>query len=252
MFDQSPYPCRIEWGARGAREAAERGDIIIVVDILSFSSTVVTAIHHGAIIYPYPFYKDGKELEYAMKVGAELILGRAESIKCGSPTLSPITFNHTHRNNKYVLCSLNGALCSWVAGKASVLLIGSLLNSSAVASYANQLQDNTGSAITIIACGERWDNVTDGENSLRPAIEDYLGAGAILSNVKGELSPEAELCANAFKSVEHRIQDLLWECGSGRELRQKGYEQDVIHASRLDLYPTVPILSSAHFVSVEV
>ncbi|MBS4192756.1 hypothetical protein KHA94_21735 [Bacillus sp. FJAT-49705] len=52
MFNLSPYVCRVEWGIRGARNAAERGDIIIIVDVLSFSSTVISAVNYGAIIYP--------------------------------------------------------------------------------------------------------------------------------------------------------------------------------------------------------
>lgn len=247
MFDQSPYQCRMEWGARGAREAAELGDIIIVVDILSFSTTVVTAVHQGAIIYPYPAFKDGKELEYAEKVGAELIFGRAESMKLGNPTLSPVTFNQTHKHKKYVLCSLNGALCSWVAAKVPALLIGSLLNSSAVATYANKLQAQTCADITVIACGEQWEDAIESENKLRPALEDYLGAGAILSKLNGEKSPEAELCASAFKSAEKRVQDLIWDCGSGRELRLKGYEKDVLHATQLDAVINVPILNDSYF-----
>ncbi|MFT9596793.1 hypothetical protein [Mesobacillus sp.] len=43
MFSQSLYECKVEWGRRGAREAAERGDIVIIVDVLSFSSTIVAA-----------------------------------------------------------------------------------------------------------------------------------------------------------------------------------------------------------------
>lgn len=252
MFDQSPYPCRVEWGARGVREAAGRGDIIIVVDVLSFSSTVVTAVSHGAKIYPYPAYKDGKELEYATKVGAELILGRAESIKLGNPTLSPVTFNQTHKNKKYVLCSLNGALCSWIGAKVPALLIGSLLNASAVASYAHQLQAQIGANITVVPCGEQWGDVLEGENSMRPGIEDYLGAGAILSKMNGDQSPEAELCSNAFKGVKDRVQDLIRECGSGRELRLKGYEKDVIHASQIDSFKTVPVLIDSYFTAAEV
>ncbi|MFK9090900.1 hypothetical protein [Bacillus salipaludis] len=54
MFEQSPFNCRVEWGIRGAREATERGDIIIIVDVLSFSSTVISA-YSGRKIHPMPF-----------------------------------------------------------------------------------------------------------------------------------------------------------------------------------------------------
>ena len=42
-YDLARTACRLEWGWRGARLAAERGDVLAVVDVLSFSTTAVTA-----------------------------------------------------------------------------------------------------------------------------------------------------------------------------------------------------------------
>lgn len=246
MFNQSPYVCRVEWGRRGAREAAERGDIIIVVDALSFSSTVVSALNYGAIIYPYPPNLDGNA--YAEKVSAEFILGRAEAAKAGKPTLSPVSFTEEHSNKRYVLSSLNGAFCTWIASKVPALLIGSLLNASSVASVANQLRIQTNANITVVPCGEQWSDGKKEEDTLRPAIEDYLGAGAILSLLDGEKSPEAEVCIGAFIQAEPKLDQLIWDCGSGRELRERGFEADVRHCSRLNVYQTVPVLNNDHFV----
>lgn len=246
MFDQSNYECRVEWGKRGAREAAERGDITIIVDVLSFSSTVVSAVSQGAIIYPYPPNLDGKK--YAHKIGGEYILGRNEAAILGKATLSPISFNQTHANNKYVLCSLNGAFCTWIASKVPALLIGSLLNYKSVASVANDLRKKTNTNITIIPCGELWNDIRENEDGLRPSIEDYLGAGAILSEIEGSKSPEAEVCIGAYLHSKHRIKDLIWESGSGRELRLKGFEDDVKHCSLLNKYKAVPILKDKCFV----
>lgn len=247
MFSQSSYDCRVEWGIRGAREAAERGDIIIIVDVLSFSSTVISALSYGSIIYPYPPNLDGPV--YAEKVGAEYILGRAEAARKGKPTLSPVSFNQEHEGKKFVLTSLNGAFCTWIASKVPGLLIGALLNATAVASLANQLRSKTKTNITVVPCGEQWSDVSEYENNLRPAIEDYLGAGAILSNLEGNKSPEAEVCIGAFQNSNQNIDELIWECGSGRELRERGFGGDVRHCSRLNVTQTVPILHKDHFVS---
>ncbi|MFB3162080.1 2-phosphosulfolactate phosphatase [Neobacillus sp. 179-J 1A1 HS] len=246
MFSQSPYVCRMEWGRRGAREAAERGDIIIIVDILSFSSTVVSALHFGAVIYPYPPYGNGKQ--YAKEVNAEYILGRAEAAKAGKSTLSPVSFNEEHSKKRYVLSSLNGAFCTWIASKAQALFIGSLLNAAAVASAANQLRLKTKANITVIPCGEQWSNGGEEEDTLRPAMEDYLGAGAILSYLEGEKSPEAEVCMGAFLQAEPKLDALIWDSGSSRELRERGFAADVEHCSRLNVYQSVPILKDNHFV----
>ncbi|WP_332698629.1 2-phosphosulfolactate phosphatase [Halalkalibacter lacteus] len=247
MFNQSPYDIRIEWGRRGAREAAEREDIVIIVDVLSFSSTVISALRYGARIYPYPPNLDGSE--YAKKVGAEFILGRAEAAKIGKPTLSPVSFNKEHSKKKYVMSSLNGAFCTWISSKVPALLIGSLINASSVASVANRLKLETKVNITVVPCGEQWSDVRENEDTLRPSIEDYLGAGAILSYLDGERSPETEVCIGAFHNAKPRINELIWECGSGRELRERGFEGDVKHCGRLNVYQTVPILYKDHFVA---
>ncbi|MGG3564805.1 2-phosphosulfolactate phosphatase [Neobacillus rhizosphaerae] len=246
FFDQSPYECRVEWGRRGAREAAERGDIIIIVDVLSFSSTVISALRKGAIIYPYPRTLDGKK--FAEKIGGEFILGRVEAARIGSPTLSPVSFSKDHTNKKYVLTSLNGANCTWIASQVPSLLIGSLLNAESVAAAANHLQKQTRANITVIPCGEQWESSKEYEDTLRPAIEDYLGAGAILSYLEGKKSPEAELCMTSFLHSKDKLNDLIWDCGSGRELRGRGYEADVNHCCRLNVYQTVPLLNKDHFV----
>lgn len=47
-WGQAGYHCRLEWGRRGAQAAADRGDLLIVADVLSFSTVAVTAIAQGA------------------------------------------------------------------------------------------------------------------------------------------------------------------------------------------------------------
>ncbi|MCS7462766.1 2-phosphosulfolactate phosphatase [Paenibacillus doosanensis] len=248
--DQAPYDCRIEWGPRGARAAAERGDIVIIVDVLSFSSTVVTALHYGALIIPYPPPMEGAR-SFAAAQGAELVTGRAEAAKTGGHSLSPLSFGSADRSRPFVLCSANGAACTaaGAAAQTAAVIAGSLLNASAAARAAERLRLlRPGKAVTVIACGERWDNARQEENSLRPAIEDYLGAGAILSGLSGSRSPEARLCAAAYEAVRSDVRALLLDCASGRELRLRGFEDDVTHCSSTDRYEAVPMLQGGRFV----
>ncbi|WP_227397088.1 2-phosphosulfolactate phosphatase [Jeotgalibacillus aurantiacus] len=246
MFDQHGYEIKLEWGRRGAREAAERGDIIIIVDVLSFSSTVTAAMNVQATIFPFPPSEDGRL--YAKEKDAEYILGRAEAAKRGLPTLSPVTFGSEHANKRFVLSSLNGAYCTWLASDVAALLIGSLRNASAVAKAANELQLKSGKDITLVPCGEQWNEPMEHEDSLRPSIEDYLGAGAILSELTGCISPEATLCKLAFEQSKDQLSYLIYDCGSGRELRERGFEADVHFCSQLNKDNVVPILNKDHFI----
>jgi 2-phosphosulfolactate phosphatase len=96
--------------------------------------------------------------------------------------------------------------------------------------------------IIVVACGEQWADATEHENKLRPGIEDYLGAGLILSKLAGSKSPEAEACIGAYDYSKHKIQELVWESASGRELRERGFGQDVTYCSQIDQFDVVPTL----------
>ena len=241
VYSQSGFECRMEWGVRGVEEASARGDIIVIIDVLSFSSAVTTAVHHGVIIYP--FSRVGDIEAFGKAVDAEVLLGRKEARELGRPSLSAPSFrDESNRGKRFFLSSLNGATCTKASQKVPALLIGCILNASAVARVANQLQKEKKANVTVIACGERWHGDDEEHRELRPAIEDYLGAGAILSKLDGTKSPEARLCVTAFQNSKNELPELVWECASGRELREMAFEEDVSYPSQLDLLEDVPVL----------
>ncbi|HKX30067.1 MAG TPA: hypothetical protein VJ302_20425, partial [Blastocatellia bacterium] len=53
VFDQSEFEIRCEWGRQGASLLAPISDLLIIVDVLSFSTAVEIATARGAVIYPY-------------------------------------------------------------------------------------------------------------------------------------------------------------------------------------------------------
>jgi 2-phosphosulfolactate phosphatase len=241
MFDQAPYACRLEWGPRGAQDAAERGDVVIVVDVLRFSSATVTATHYGTWIYPLAWEGDAEAV--ARQVGAEVAQGRV-----GGRSLSPLSFGPADAGRRFVLRSPNGASAAAAAAtRGARLLVGCLLNATAVAAQADRLRRLSSACVTVVPCGEQWADAAPTEQRLRPCVEDYLGAGAILAGLGGSQSPEAEVCAEAFQGARLRLAELIWECGSGRELRKRGFADDVRHCAQLDRYGAGPMLVEDHF-----
>jgi 2-phosphosulfolactate phosphatase len=91
----------------------------------------------------------------------------------------------------------------------------------------------------VIAAGERW---PDGQ--LRPAVEDLLGAGALIQALGGGVlrSPEAETARACFASSAAPA-DLIQACASGVELIQRGFADDVAIATELNVSDTVPVLA---------
>jgi len=236
-FAQEGYRCRLEWGKRGASAAAARGDILVVVDTLRFSTTAVTAVHHGVLLYPCTWDEDIHA--FSQRVGA--IAGGHRSGEDTRYTLSPLCYIHAVPGLRIALASPNGATCARHASAVPILFVGALVNARAVGMGVAQWLETTNLSVTVLACGERWPTPSD-DGELRFAIEDYLGAGAILSCLPQTKSPEALLCAGAFVLAAPILEEMLLECGSGRELQGKGQVHDVRHAARLNLYDTVPVM----------
>ncbi len=252
VFVQPGYRCRLEWGRRGARGAAERGDALVIVDVLSFSTAVATAIQNGAIVFPCAWEDNPRAL--AARVGAEAAVKRQDVPEHGRFSLSPPTFNAARPGTRIVLAGPNGATCSRYGRGVPHLFIGAFVNAEAVAgALAAVLEASPDLAVTILACGERWQEPgEDGE--LRFALEDYLGAGAILAHLPPHLtrSPEVRAAEAAFQSLAPDLVAVLAGCGSGRELIAKGYPQDVTHAARLNVYAAVPVLRAGEvFAALE-
>jgi 2-phosphosulfolactate phosphatase len=219
------FELRCEWGEAGARLLAASSDVVVIVDVLSFSTCVDVAVSRGAEILPHP--PGSADLrEFAERQGAE-----AAGARGGARfSLSPSTFLDVSAGTRVVLPSPNGALAS-LASTAPVLLAGCLRNAKAVARAAA----DEGPRISVIPAGERWPG-----GELRPCLEDWIAAGCILSFLDGRPSPEVRAAVAGFQQIEGSLQRTLEECMSGQELRERGYPEDVKLAGMLNASDAVP------------
>ena len=209
MFDQSEFEIRCEWGEKGVSQLSPISDVIIIVDVLSFSTSVEVATGRGARIYPYQACDDAARA-FAESRNAELAGPRGES----RYSLSPVSLLEIPAGTELVLPSLNGATLTLAAGEIPTFA-GCLRNCRAVAEAAVR----AGRMISVIPAGERWKD----DGSIRFAIEDILGAGAIIDCLKGKRSPESEAAVAVFKhSLENRGFTFT-NSVSGRELAVSGF-----------------------------
>jgi 2-phosphosulfolactate phosphatase len=127
---------------------------------------------------------------------------------------------------------------------------GCLRNASAVAAAVREIGvAGAGAIVGVVAAGERWHGDT---GPLRPALEDLLGAGAILAALAAASpSPEAWAAMAAFAEAAADLPARLAGCGSGRELIAAGYEADVELAAALDASPVAPRLEGPAFRNAE-
>ena len=85
---------------------------------------------------------------------------------------------------------------------------------------------------------------------MRFAVEDWLGAGAIVRHLPGRRSPEAEAATAAFEGSQGAVLEALIASSSGRELIERNFQIDVECAARVDASQCVPRLVGNSFVAV--
>lgn len=247
LYGQSEYAVRFDWGPTAAATAT--ADVAVIVDVLSFSTSVCIACERGTAVYPCE-WKGVQAREFAQHHAATLAVGRLEAGAEGpvdAPTLSPARMLECAPVERLILPSPNGStIAASLAVTGATVAVGGLRTATAVARWiSSHLQ--SGRAVAIIAAGERW-----ADDSLRPALEDLLGAGAILSSLaafghEASMSPESVAARDAFEGARHVLTQRLQDCVSGRELVAQGFQADVTVASQLDVSECVPVLSTGCF-----
>ena len=151
----------LEWGPTGAMIAP--APWMVVVDVLSFTTTLTVAIEREMTVYPFR-WKDERAAAFAAERDA--VLARGRSVREGV-SLSPVSVRAAIGVERLVLPSPNGSAIAFGLAESGATVVGaSLRNASAVAGW---LCDREG-AVTGVAAGERWP-----DDTLRPAVEARLG-----------------------------------------------------------------------------
>jgi 2-phosphosulfolactate phosphatase len=243
MFDdQTEFHERFEWGENGLRRLAPDADIVVIVDVLSFTTAADVATARGAAVYPFN-QQGAAAAAYAERVGA-LLAARRHSADSDVPyALSPASLLGIPAGTRLVLPSPNGATLILLAAELGATVFAGCLRNAAATAGACRAEGGT---VAIVAAGERWRHDGAMTESLRPAVEDLVGAGAILAAlVPTNPSPEAVAAMAAFHAAMPNLGGFLATCTSGKELCGQGFAADVGLAAQLDASQTVSRLTEA-------
>jgi 2-phosphosulfolactate phosphatase len=219
--------------------------VCIVVDVLRASSSIVTMLERGAqevLVAP--------TVEEALRLHREL----PAYLLCGEEGgLPPSGFDYGNSPSEFsdldlarqriILCTSNGTKALLTAADAPVVLVGCLLNATAVASAAWREAAALGLGIAVVCAGE--------EGGSTYAGEDMLGAGAIVDAVvdprrrqamAAELTDEARAALEHYRAQRGREETALQETAHGRDLIALGLGRDLAFCARRDRFAAVPRL----------
>ena len=234
IYDQTEYDIACGWSAEGVSILSPTADVVIVLDVLTFTTCVEFATNQGAVIFPYR-WGDETANDFAKKVNAEV----ADRDNPNGYGLSITSLQNLPAATRLVLPSPNGSTVSLLAGGKPVIA-GCLRNCRAVAESAMR----KGGRVAVIPAGERWKE----NDALRPCVEDLIGAGAVISHLNGRLSPEALTAKTLHENFSADLIGSLKNCVSGREKIARGEEEDVRLAAETNVSDCVPSLKNGAFI----
>lgn len=246
---QRSHAVRLDWGPTGATAVGAGADVAVVVDVLSFTTTLTVAVERGLVVHPFA-WRDDRAVARAEELGAVLAVGRFEQ-RTAAPgatvSLSPAAMSQVSPADlgtaHVVLPSPNGSATSAGLRDAGVEVVGACLRNAGAVGRRLAPRVAGGAVVAVVPAGERWY-----DDSLRPAAEDLWGAGAVVDALVAAgvdvaaLSPEAELARDAFVAVRDRLPERLLACAGGQELAVVGFADDVAVAAQLDVSDVVPVL----------
>jgi 2-phosphosulfolactate phosphatase len=207
---------------------------VVVFDVLRATTTMTAALAAG--VREIRVFGDVA----AVRAAAAGSAGGPVPLLCGEEQClapvgfdlgnSPGGFGATHRGRTVFMSTTNGTRALIAARDAKLLLAGAVVNASAVA----RVLVGAGLDVTLLCAG------TNG----RAAIEDVIGAGAVLAAV-GRLTdvrPASDVARVALRLFEASAGDLrvaLAQGDGGRNVIAAGLGEDVAFAAALDRFDVV-------------
>ncbi len=213
-----------------------QGRVVVVIDVLRFTSTVIAALEAGAKeIIPVQDVETASKLAGPAPRRAKLLAGekKGEPIEGFDLFNSPLEFEPERVGGATIIMSTsNGSRAVVAASRASRLLICAINNISAVAREIEDL-DN----VSILCSG------SDGEI----AIEDLYCGGLLIEALKSRIAHDdlGDAGLSALMLARYAGSDtekLLRLSRRGKDLVIAGYEEDIIYCSKKDMSVAVPEL----------
>jgi 2-phosphosulfolactate phosphatase len=213
--------------------------LVVVLDILRATSTIVTALSHGAVEV-IPVNEASEAVNLAKGLGSEQCLtgGERKGLKIEGFDLGNSPSEYTAEvvnGKKIILSTTNGTKAIKWAQAASELIIGSYLNLQAVVDYLlRQTKD-----IMIICAGR----------DLNLGIEDLACAGEIVRRMAENpniiLTDSARVAEfMAEKALSQGLLAFIRETDHACNLVEIGLENDIAACLATDQCPIVPKFNS--------
>ncbi len=199
-------------------------DVAILVDVLRASTTITVAMENFRTIIPVKSIEEAEKLaeKHDAVLAGERNGAAIEGFDTGNSPLEISKF----MGDVLVITTSNGTRI--LEGMKAKVVIGSFINAKAVANMAMELADNH---IEVVMAGVEG----------KFAIEDFLGAGEIIGNLKNCNLDEMALASYMASRNNDMVKKAVKNSRSALRLCELGLSNDVDFCIRRNIYDSVPV-----------
>jgi 2-phosphosulfolactate phosphatase len=222
------------------------GKVVIVLDILFATTTMVAALAHGAAeVLPVLDESAARERARGLPDDSYVLSGELLTRTLqGFAHPAPLALiEHGVKDKTVIYSTTNGTVAMTLAAGATRVYCGALLNARRLVEHV--LARHPGDTVLIVCSGS-------GNNF---NFEDFYGAGYFVERFAERLGAAADLSDAAKASralyLQARVPAALLDCRVGRIMASRGLAHEVEFACRLDAFPVVPALEAGSLRLIE-
>jgi 2-phosphosulfolactate phosphatase len=219
------------------------------VDVLHASSSIVTLFERGASpAIAAASIENARALHE--RLPGYLLCGEKDGLPPGGFDYgnSPSEFSRLDLEGRgAILATSNGTRMLAALAKAPAVLVGCLLNRTAIAEAALLVAQERGLDIAAVCSAALRPGSGQAPGGSTFVLEDALGAGAIIDaclrvDASVEASDAARFAADAFVTAARDLPAAVASAYHARELSEAGFAEDVSYCAQLDVSSLGPAL----------
>jgi 2-phosphosulfolactate phosphatase len=215
------------------------GKVVIVLDILFATTTMVTALAHGAKTV-VPVLDEAAARSYANDLFKDsfVLAGElyAETLPGFAHPAPLALLEHGVAGKTVIYSTTNGTVAMTQTARAARVYCGALLNARRLAEHIVAQHPRE---TVLIVCSGSGNNFN---------FEDFYGAGYLVECFSEHLGNNADLSDAAKAALalyrHAKAPEALLDCRVGRMMVARGLAREVEFACRRDLYPVIPALQN--------
>lgn len=218
--------------------------LVIVIDVLRATSTIVTALANGcqAVI---PVLTPEEALEKRLTLPGSLLGGERDSLMIEGFDLGNSPFDYVPERvggRRVILTTTNGTRAIRDSIASPIIWMASFINmQSIVLAVLREFEKQNRIKGIIVYCAGTEERFDLSDTLCAGMLIDTLGPGV-------ELNDLGEAARLLYRNSEDHLVDKIRNSTHGKKLISLGFERDLIYCSTPNILPIVPVVQNGEIV----